>query len=527
VLDLGYLGMAGVGRALRNLSQAALYEEAVGRGEAAIVDHGPLAASTGEYTGRSPRDRFIVREPTSETSIWWGAHNQPFDEEAFDRVFGRLQAYLEGRDVFVQDRCAGADPAYRLNVRVVTERAWHSLFARNLFLAPGTTEGYEPDVHVIDAPGFRADPELDGTRSEVFVLVHFGRRLVLIGGTSYAGEIKKSVFTFMNYVLPKQGVLSMHASANQGRDGDTGVFFGLSGTGKTSLSADPERPLIGDDEHGWGPAGIFNIEGGCYAKTIRLSPEAEPDIYAATCSFGTVLENVVYDPATRRLDLDDDSLTENTRAAYPIGHLAHVVEGGVGAHPRDIVFLTADAFGVLPPVARLSTEQAMYWFLTGYTAKVAGTERGVTEPSATFSTLFGAPFMPLPPTVYAELFGRLVEEHGTRVWLVNTGWTGGPHGVGERISIGYSRAVVRAALGGELDGVETVEEPVFGLAVPTSCPGVPADLLQPRQTWSDADAYDETARNLAQRFVENFEQYADAAPPGVRASGPKVPAAAS
>jgi phosphoenolpyruvate carboxykinase (ATP) len=350
---------------------------------------------------------------------------------------------------------------------------------------------------------------------------------VLIGGTSYAGEIKKSVFTFMNYVLPKQGVLSMHASANQGRDGETGVFFGLSGTGKTSLSADPERPLIGDDEHGWGPAGIFNIEGGCYAKTIRLSPEAEPDIYAATCSFGTVLENVVYDPATRRLDLDDDSLTENTRAAYPIGHLAHVVEGGVGGHPRDIVFLTADAFGVLPPVARLTTEQAMYWFLTGYTAKVAGTERGVTEPSATFSTLFGAPFMPLPPTVYAELFGRLVEEHGTRVWLVNTGWTGGPHGVGERISIGYSRAVVRAALGGELDGVETVEEPVFGLAVPTSCRGVPADLLQPRQTWSDADAYDETARNLAQRFVENFEQYADAAPPGVRAAGPKVPAAAS
>ncbi len=527
MLDLGYLGMANSGRVLRNLTAPALYEEAAARGEAAIVEGGPLAASTGAYTGRSPRDKFIVREPSSESSIDWGPHNQPFHQEAFDRIFGRLRAYLQGRDVFVQDRCAGADPAYRLNVRVVTERAWHSLFARNLFLGPATIDRYEPDFHVIDAPGFCADPELDGTRSEVFVLVHFGRRLVLIGGTTYAGEIKKSVFTFMNYVLPKQGVLAMHASANLGRDGATGVFFGLSGTGKTSLSADPERRLIGDDEHGWGPDGVFNVEGGCYAKTIRLSAEAEPEIHAATCRFGTVLENVVYDPVTRRLDLDDDSLTENTRAAYPITHLAHVVENGMGGHPRDIVFLTADAFGVLPPVARLTTEQAMYWFLSGYTAKVAGTERGVTEPSATFSTLFGAPFMPLPPTLYADLFGRLVEEHSTRVWLVNTGWTGGPHGVGGRISIAYSRAVVRAALGGKLDDVETVEEPVFGLAIPTSCPGVPSELLQPRQAWPDPDAYDEAARRLAQRFVENFEQYADAAPSGVRAAGPNVPAGAS
>jgi phosphoenolpyruvate carboxykinase (ATP) len=361
----------------------------------------------------------------------------------------------------------------------------------------------------------------------VFIFINFGRRLVLIGGTSYAGEIKKSVFAYLNYVLPRQGVLAMHASANEGADGDTALFFGLSGTGKTTLSADPERLLIGDDEHGWSARGIFNFEGGCYAKTIRLSPEAEPDIYATTQRFGTVLENVVVDADTREIDLDDDSLTENTRAAYPITHLPNIVESGMGGHPRTIVFLTADAFGVLPPISRLTSAQAMYWFLSGYTAKVAGTERGVTEPTATFSTLFGAPFMPLAPTVYAEMLGQRIEEHGTRVWLVNTGWTGGRHGVGERISIAYSRAVVRAAVAGALDGVETVEDPVFGLAIPTSCPGVPAELLQPRQTWTDPAAYDETARRLAQLFVDNFEKYAASAPESVRAAGPRIAAAAS
>jgi phosphoenolpyruvate carboxykinase (ATP) len=524
MLDLGYLGFRNVGTVLHNLTAPRLYEEAIRRGEALVARDGPLVAETGQYTGRSPRDKFIVREPSSEDVVWWGKYNQPIEEAVFDRVLGRLQAYFQGRDVFVQDLHAGADPDYRAGVRVVTEQAWHSLFARNLFLRPGPAAlaSFEPGLHVIQAPYFEAVPELDGTRSEAFVLVHFGRRLVLIGGTRYAGEIKKSVFTFMNFVLPEKGVLPMHASANQGPDGDAALFFGLSGTGKTSLSADPERPLIGDDEHGWSANGIFNFEGGCYAKTIRLSAEAEPDIFATTRRFGTVLENVVVDPETRELDLDDDSLTENTRAAYPITHLPNIVESGVGGHPRNIVLLTADAFGVLPPVARLTTGQAMYWFISGYTAKVAGTERGVTEPTTTFSPLFGGVFMPRHPTVYAEMFGRLIEEHETRVWLVNTGWTGGPYGVGERIAIAHSRAVVEAALSGRLDGVETVEDPVFGLAVPTSCPGVPDELLQPRATWADQDAYEEAARDLAQRFADNFEKYSDGASEAVRTAGPRI-----
>ncbi len=527
MLDLGYLGFANVGAVLHDLAAPALYEEAVRRGEGQVAHLGPLVVQTGQYTGRSPQDKFVVREPSSEDVVWWGTVNRPIEEEVFERVLGRLQAYVQGRDLFVQDLYAGADPDYRIGVRVVTEGAWQNLFARNLLLRPADHEAlgpFSPDLHVIELPGFHAIPELDGTRSEVFVLVHFGRRLVLIGGTSYAGEIKKSVFTFMNYVLPGRGVLPMHASANLGSRGDTAVFFGLSGTGKTTLSADPDRRLIGDDEHGWSPNGIFNFEGGCYAKTIRLSPEAEPDIHETTRRFGTVLENVVMDEQTRRLDLDDDSLTENTRAAYPITHLPNIVESGLGGHPRTIVFLTADAFGVLPPVARLTAEQAMYWFISGYTAKVAGTERGVTEPAATFSTLFAAPFMPLHPTVYAEMLGRLVEEHGSRVWLVNTGWTGGPHGVGERISIAHSRAVVRSALAGELDAVETVEDPVFGFAIPTSCPGVPAEVLQPRQTWADPAAYDEAARSLARLFADNFEQFADATPESVLAAGPSVTA---
>jgi phosphoenolpyruvate carboxykinase (ATP) len=528
MLDLGYLGIRNVGAVYHNLPTPALYEQAIRRREGLVAHLGPLVVRTGEYTGRSAQDKFVVREPSSEELIWWGPHNRPIDEDTFDKVLARLQAYLQGRELFVQDVHSGADPDYRVRVRVVTEQAWHALFARNLFLRdPAVLATFDPDFHVIHAPNFRAIPEIDGTRSEVLVFIHFGRRLVLIGGTSYAGEIKKSVFTFMNYVLPKRGVLAMHASANMGDDGSTALFFGLSGTGKTSLSADPERLLIGDDEHGWSPSGIFNFEGGCYAKTIRLSPEAEPDIYATTRRFGTVLENVTVDVETRRLDLDDDSLTENTRAAYPITHLPNIVASGVGGHPRDIVFLTADAFGVLPPVARLTSEQAMYWFISGYTAKVAGTERGVTEPAATFSPVFGGPFMPLHPTVYAEMLGRLIEAHGTRVWLVNTGWTGGPYGVGERISIGYSRAIVRAAVSGALDGVATERDPVFGFAVPTECPGVPAEVLDPRRTWPDPSAYDEAARDLARRFAENFGQYAEQAGEAVRLAGPQLEAAAS
>ncbi|MCU0271161.1 MAG: phosphoenolpyruvate carboxykinase (ATP) [Acidimicrobiales bacterium] len=526
MLDLSYLGITNTGTVFHNISTPALYEEAIRRREAMLSHLGPLVVRTGQYTGRSADDKFIVREPSSEDRIWWGKHNRPIEESAFDRLLVRLGAYLQGRDLFVQDVYAGADPDYRVKVRVITEHAWHSLFARNLLLQEldlDVVAQFAPDVHVIQAPDFHAIPEIDGTRSEAFILVHFARRLIIIGGTSYAGEIKKSVFTFMNFLLPPKGVLSMHASANQGPEGDTAIFFGLSGTGKTTLSADPDRALIGDDEHGWSDNGVFNFEGGCYAKVIRLSRTAEPEIYETTRRFGTVLENVAMDTRTRRLDLDDAVLTENTRAAYPISHLPNIVRGGQGGHPRSVVLLTADAFGVLPPLARLTPDQAMYWFVSGYTAKVAGTERGVTEPSATFSPLFGAPFMPLHPTEYAELFGERVRRHGSAVWLVNTGWSGGPYGVGERMSIAWSRAAVRAALDGSLDGAAFDDDPVFGFAIPRSCPGLPDEVLQPRRTWSDPAAYDVAAADLARRFAENFAQYADVASQAVRDAGPRVP----
>jgi len=524
-MDLGYLGITNTGAVHHNLSTPALYEEAIRRREAMLSHLGPLVVRTGQYTGRSADDKFIVREPSSEGRIWWGKYNRPIDEGSFDRLVVRLQAYLQGRDIFVQDAYAGADPAYRVRLRVITETAWHNLFARNMFLREldrSVLEAFDPQVHVLHAPNFHAIPEIDGTRSEAFVLVHFGRRMVIIGGTSYAGEIKKSAFTFMNYLLPQQGVLAMHSSANQGADGNTAVFFGLSGTGKTTLSADPERALIGDDEHGWSGEGVFNFEGGCYAKVIRLSAEAEPEIYETTRRFGTIIENVQMDVATRRLDLDDDTLTENTRAAYPITHLPHIVASGMGGHPTDIILLTADAFGVLPPVARLSTEQAQYWFMAGYTAKVAGTERGIKEPSATFSPLFGAPFMPLHPAEYARLFGERVDRHGSRVWLVNTGWTGGPYGTGERISIGHSRAVIRAALSGALDGVASDTDPVFGFEVPRTCPEVPAEVLDPARSWPDPAGHRIAAERLARRFAANFEQFAAQAPPEVTAAGPRL-----
>lgn len=507
-----------------NLTAPALYEHAVRRREALIADAGPLVARTGHHTGRSPRDKFIVREPSSEERIWWGQHNQPIAAEAFEKLHRRMLSYLQGKELFVQDVFVGADPRYRKHVRVITEYAWHSLFTRTMFIVPGgeALASHSPEFTIINAPRFHSDPETDGTRTEVFILMHLARKLVIIGGTEYAGEIKKSVFTLMNYLLPLQNVLPMHCSANVGPGGDTALFFGLSGTGKTTLSSDPERTLIGDDEHGWSDTGIFNFEGGCYAKTIRLSPEGEPEIFRTTRMFGTVLENVVIDPATRQLDLDDESLTENTRAAYPLHFIPKASTTGLAGHPRSVVFLTADAFGVMPPISRLSPEQAMFHFLSGYTAKVAGTEKGVTEPQATFSACFGAPFMAQRPSVYAAMLGERIARHQTRVWLVNTGWSGGPYGEGKRIKLAYTRAMVRAALAGALDGVSTTPDPVFGVHVPSAVPGVPSEILRPRATWKDPAACDASARRLARMFGEAFREFAPQVPEAVRAAAPRA-----
>ena len=508
-----------------NLGTPALYEAAVRRNEGRVAEGGALVCETGTHTGRSPNDKFVVREPSSERDVWWGTINRPFEPAQFDAVRTEMMAALGGRELFVQDCHAGADPEHRLRVRVITEHAWHSLFARTMFLpgAPGVgPHEAGPEFTVIDAPSVRADPSRHGTNSETFVLLNFGERLVLIGGTRYAGEIKKSIFTVMNYLLPARDVLPMHCSANIGGDDDVALFFGLSGTGKTTLSSDPMRRLIGDDEHGWTTRGVFNFEGGCYAKMIRLSEEAEPQIYATTRRFGTVLENVVLDPDTRRLDLDDERMTENTRGAYPISSIDNSVPSGQGGHPRNIVMLTADAFGVLPPIARLSPAGAMYHFLSGYTAKVAGTERGVTDSTATFSTCFGAPFMVRHPTVYANLLGERIATHRAKVWLVNTGWTGGPHGVGHRMPIGHTRAMITAALSGQLDDVAAETHPVFNVEVPLSCPGVPPEALSPRGTWSDGAAYDAQARKLAGMFAENFVSFEAGADDAVKAAGPRV-----
>jgi phosphoenolpyruvate carboxykinase (ATP) len=505
-----------------NLAAAALYEEAIRRHEGVIAAEGPLVCRTGQHTGRSPNDKFVVREPSSAADIAWGKVNRPMDAAHFDLLQAELLASLSSREVYVLDCYAGADPEYRLPVRVITEYAWHNLFCRNLFIAdPAAAEAASPQFTVIDSPSFKADPARHGTNSDVVIAVHFAKRLVLIGGTSYAGEMKKSIFTVLNYVLPMKSVLSMHCSANVGPAGDVALFFGLSGTGKTTLSSDPGRALIGDDEHGWSDRGVFNFEGGCYAKTIRLSAEAEPQIYATTRRFGTVLENVALDPETRVLDLDDDRLTENTRAAYPISFIENSVPSGQAGHPKNVVMLTADAFGVLPPISRLTPAGAMFHFLSGYTAKVAGTEKGVTEPKATFSTCFGAPFLPLPPGRYAAMLGEKIARHGARVWLVNTGWTGGPYGIGQRMKIGYTRAMIRAALSGALDGVGYTRDPLFNLDVPSACPDVPADVLQPRGTWSDPAACDAQARRLAAMFRENFAAFADSVGDEVKAAGPR------
>jgi phosphoenolpyruvate carboxykinase (ATP) len=508
-----------------NLPTSALYEKIVSRKEGLIAHLGPVVVRTGEYTGRSPRDKFIVKEPSSEGQISWGPENRPIEPEKFNILHARLLAFLQGREIFVQDCYAGADHNYRMPIRVINTQAWHSLFVRNMFIQIKDRKEmahHHPEFTIIAAPDFHAMPEIDGTNSEAFIIVNFAQRLILIGGTSYGGEMKKSIFTILNYYLPQKGVLSMHCSANEGAGGDTALFFGLSGTGKTSLSADPERKLIGDDEHGWGAEGIFNFEGGCYAKVIRLSPTAEPDIYECTRRFGTILENVGIDLATRRLDLDDDSLTENTRAAYPLTHLSNIVRSGVGRHPSHIFFLACDAFGVLPPIARLNPAQAAYHFLSGYTAKVAGTERGMgKEPQVTFSTCFGAPFMALPPAVYAHLLRDKITQHKPSCWLVNTGWTGGPFGVGHRMEIAYSRALLSAAMEGKLEGVPTYDEPFFGLQVPTSCPGVPDKILFPKKTWKEPENYDEVARGLAARFRENFTKYAASVEPGVLQAEPR------
>ena len=488
-----------------NLGTAALIEHVLRRREGLLAAGGALVVRTGVHTGRSPRDKFVVREPEVEDRIWWGSANQPFEPEKFNTVYRRVLAYLQDKELFVQDCYAGAHEGYRIPIRVINQYAWHNLFARQLFVRPNWTQTGEhnPEFVVICAPGFRADPEVDGTRSEAFILVSFTRRIILIGGTEYAGEMKKSVFTIMNYLLPSQGVESMHCAANVGAAGDCALFFGLSGTGKTSLSADPERRLVGDDEHGWCDDGIFNFEGGCYAKVIRLSKENEPQIWNAI-RFGTVLENVSMDLSTRLIDFDDDSLTENTRAAYPLTFIDRAVIPSVAPHPSNIFFLTCDAFGVLPPLSRLTPEQTMEQFLLGYTAKVAGTEAGVTEPQATFSTCFGAPFLPLQPIVYARLLADRVRRHGTRVWLLNTGWTGGPYGEGHRISIPHTRAMVRAVLTGALEGVAHRQDPVFNLSVPMECPDVPSELLDPRQTWADPSAYDRKARELAGMWREHI-----------------------
>jgi phosphoenolpyruvate carboxykinase (ATP) len=517
-------GITDAGTVYWNLPPARLVEMAVRRGEAVLAAEGPLVCETGQHTGRSPNDKFVVKDPSTDGDIWWGDVNRPFEREKLDALLARAREYLRGKDLFVFDGYAGADPRYRINVRVVTDDAWRSLFARNMFIReedPAVLASFEPGFTVVNVANFEADPQRDGTRTSTFILVDLARRMVLIGGTRYAGEIKKSIFSVMNYYLPKQGVLSMHCSANYGATKeDVALFFGLSGTGKTTLSADPHRTLIGDDEHGWSEDGVFNIEGGCYAKVIRLSLEGEPEIYATTRAFGTILENVVCDPETRRLDLDSDRLTENTRSSYPLTQLHNVDLGGMAGHPRNVVFLTCDAFGVLPPISRLTEEQAMYHFLSGYTAKVAGTEKGITEPKVTFSTCFGSPFLPLHPGVYAKMLGEKLKRHGARVWLLNTGWTGGPYGVGQRIKLGFTRRMVTAAMSGELDSVETWTDPIFGLAVPTHIEGVPDKLLHPRDTWQSPADYGAQAARLADMFADNFKKYDSEVGEAVKAAGP-------
>jgi len=507
----------------RNLSPTRLYEESFARDDGRLVHMGALSTITAPHTGRSPNDRFVVRDELTESVVDWGAVNVPMTPEHFDSLRADIVEHLNDSDLFVHDARAGSDETHGLNIRVISESPWHALFAYNMFLrlSPEEQEGFEPQFTVLHAPHFHADPARHGSNSETAIVVNFAAREVLVAGSRYAGEIKKSIFSVLNHLLPGAGVLPMHCSANVGPAGDVALFFGLSGTGKTTLSADASRGLIGDDEHGWSDDGVFNFEGGCYAKTIRLSQESEPEIYRATQMFGTILENVVLDEDTREINFDDGSITENTRASYPIHYIPNAVLPSRGGHPRNVVFLTADAFGVLPPISRLTPEQAMYHFLSGYTAKVAGTERGVTEPQATFSACFGAPFLPRHPGVYADMLGEKLREHGAKVWLVNTGWSGGGHGVGSRMKLAHTRAMVNAALAGDLEGAEFASDPVFGVDVPVSVPGVPDEVLRPRDTWADGEAYAAAAAELAAMFKANFEKFADDAGEAVSAAGPR------
>lgn len=523
-VELSAVGIQNPGQVHWSLGIPALYEEALRRGEGQLSADGAIVCMTSPHTGRSPNDKFVVQEPSSEKHVDWGKVNKPFPADKFDALHAKMMKALEGKELFVQDVYAGADPAYRLPVRLITEKAWHSLFVRHLFIVEPNDDvrmQHDPQFTVIDIPSFKADPAVDGTRTETFILLNFAKRLVLIGGTNYAGEMKKSIFTVMNYMLPLRDTMPMHCSANIGEQGDVALFFGLSGTGKTTLSSDPHRGLIGDDEHGWSADGVFNFEGGCYAKMIKLSKEAEPQIYATTKRFGTIIENVVMDPVTRQLDLDADTYTENTRGAYPLTFIDNAVPSGRGGHPKNVVMLTADAYGVLPPIARLTPEGAMYHFLSGYTAKVAGTERGINEPQPNFSTCFGAPFLPRHPGVYAKMLGEKLEEHGSHVWLVNTGWTGGPYGVGSRMKLAYTRRTIHAALSGELDDVPFVEEPFFGFSVPSHVEGVPNEVLLPRNTWADKEAYDAQAAKLVGMFKENFKQFEELVGQAVIDAGPR------
>jgi len=525
--SLDSLGLTNLHRAYWNLPMEALYEECIFRGEGNISRMGPLVVNTGKHTARAAGDKFVVRETTTEDNIWWGPYNKPFDGEKFDALFARMQGYFQGRDVFVQDCFGGADPEYRLPIRIVTELAWHSLFVRNMFIKPQTTEEYRrhlPEFTIICAPGFKASPQIDQTPSETFIVLNFAKKLCIIGNTAYAGEIKKSIFTLLNYLLPLNNeVMTMHCSANVGKQGDVALFFGLSGTGKTTLSADPNRGLIGDDEHGWSDNGVFNFEDGCYAKVINLSSTVEPQIYACTRRFGTILENVIWDPVSRAIDLDDDSLTENTRASYPLDFIDNAILEKRGGHPRNVIFLTCDASGVMPPISRLNVEQAMYHFISGYTSKIAGTEIGLRdEPEITFSACFGGPFMVHRPAFYAELLRRKIERYHVKCWMVNTGWTGGPYGVGKRISIKHTRSLLNAVLGDALNDVEYYTDPVFGFQVPKTCPDVPEDVLYPARSWQSEEDYWNKYRQLAAQFVSNMKRFEEDTPQAVIAAGPKT-----
>ena len=526
--NLSNHGISNLRLAYWNLPTEALYEEAVFRNEGATVAGGPFVAFTGKHTARSANDKFVVRHVDSENNIWWGVYNRPFDGEKFEVLYDRLLGFLQGRDVFVQDVYGGADENYRLPVRIVTELAWHSHFVRNMFLLPQSLEEYKrfvPEFTIIAMPSFKGMPSVDGTASDTFICLSFEKKLAIIGNTDYAGEIKKSVFTILNYLLPLEGVLSMHCSANvnPADANDVALFFGLSGTGKTTLSADPTRRLIGDDEHGWSDDGVFNFEGGCYAKVIGLSESAEPEIYATTKRFGTILENVPYDPITRLIDLDDESITENTRASYPLEFIANAVPEKKAGHPKNVILLTCDASGVMPPIARLSPNQALYQFISGYTSKIAGTEVGLgKEPEITFSACFGGPFMVHHPYKYAELLKRKIERYGAKCWLVNTGWVGGSYGIGKRISIRHTRALLNAALTGKLDDVTYKQDPIFGFEVPEHCPDVPDEVLNPASSWSDKKEYDRRYKDLAMRFKQNFGKFEDGTPVEIVEAGPRL-----